>query len=105
MSKLTEEEKLSLEEETSWCGENLKSLHRKLNRIITAKNDCLSDIHFWNERFETADRKLALATRLTVCTGKEKKKGIVKALEKILEDKDKLKAFINLLENEGGELR
>jgi len=35
---------------------------------------------------------------------KRKKEGIVKSLEKILEDKDKLKAFIKLLEDEGSDL-
>ncbi len=104
MSKLTEEEMANLDEELIWCKENLKYLRRKLSRLSDAKTDCLSEIHLWNERFEKADREIALATRLTICTGKRKRKGIVKSLEKILEDKDKLKKFIKLLEDEGGEL-
>lgn len=104
MPKLTQEKKAELEEELVWCKENLRHLHRKLNRLTDARSDCLSEIHLWNERFETADREIAFATRLTVCTGKKKKEGVVKALEKILEDKDKLKKFIKLLEDEGGDL-
>ena len=104
MSKLTQEERANFEEEIIWCKENLKYLHRKLNRLTDARSDCLSEIHLWNERFEKADREIAFATRLTVCTEKKKKEGILKSLEKILEDKDKLKKFIRLLEDEGGTL-
>lgn len=103
-SKLTEEEKAALEEEIIWCRENLRFLHRKLDRIIESSSDCKTQIHLWNERFETADRKLAFSTKLTMCTGKKKKEGIIKSLEKILSDKDKLKKFIKLLEDEGGDL-
>jgi hypothetical protein len=104
MPKLTEEEKAKLEEETIWCKENLKFLHRKLNRIIEMNNDCQMEIAIWKERFEKADREIAFATKLTVYTGERKKEGILKSLEKILDDKDKLKQFIKLLEDEGGDL-
>ena len=104
MPKLTQEEKEAFEEEIIWCKENLKYLHRKLNRLTDARSDCLSEIDLWNERFEKADREIAFATRLTVCTGKRKREGIIKSLEKILSDKDKLKSFIKLLEDEGGDL-
>lgn len=99
--KLTEGEKETLEEERCWCKENLKSLYKKINNLTDVKNNLFSDIYLWKERFEKADRKLAFATRLTVCNGKKKKEGIIKSFEKILEDKDKLKQFIKLLEDEG----
>lgn len=101
MFKLTEAEKENLEEEIFWCKENLKSLVAKLSIAIDVKNNLNSDIYMWKERHERADRKLAFATKLKVYSKKDRKKeGIVKSLEKILEDKDKLKRFIKLLEDE-----
>jgi len=101
MSKLTEAEKETLEEEIFWCKENLKSLVIKLNIAIDTKNNINSDIYMWKERHERADRKLAFASKLKVYNKKEmKKEGVVKSLEGILKDKDKLKRFIKLLEDE-----
>ena len=105
MSKLTEEERANLEDELFWCRENLKILNRKKNQLIDKANDLDLEISIWQERFQKADRKYAFATKLTICgKGQIKKEGVIKALEKILEDKDKLKSFIKLLEDEGGDL-
>jgi len=103
--KLTEEEKEKLEEEITWCRENLRFLQGKLKRMIEAKDDLQGEISIWKDRFEKSDRRLAFATKLKVYKkGEAKKEKTVKMLESILEDKDKLKKFIALFENEGGEL-
>lgn len=104
-NKLTESERMNLEDEIFWCKKNLKSLVSQLNTIMKIKNDIISDIHFWKERHAKADRRLAFATKLTKCTGKKREEGVVRSLKGILEDKDKLKAFIRLLEEEGGDLK
>ena len=105
MAKLTEDEKADLEDELFWCRENLKPIVREITHLKKEMNDLLLRHYEWKERFETADRKYALGTKLTICgKGRMKKEGFIKALEKILEDKDKLKSFIKLLEDEGGGL-
>ena len=97
MSELTEAEKETLEEEKVWCRENIKYLNEKLSIITDTRNSILNHTFLWKERYERADRKLAFDTKLIVIEkGKEKKESVVRSLEKILEDKDKLKEFIKL---------
>ena len=106
MPKLTEEKKADLEDELFWCREHLKPIVRKINHLKYEMNNLRLEHYEWKERFEAADRKYAFGTKLTICSKKEKmKKGVVKALEEILNDKDRLKSFIKLLEDEGGELK
>ena len=100
--ELTEEEKEILEEELCWAKKKLEELFKKINSLIDEKNAYLLEYTGWERRFKVADRKYALATKLTIVgKGKSgKEDGVVKSLEKILNDKDKLKKFIALLEEE-----
>jgi len=106
--QLTQEEKANLEDEIWWCRENIKSINARLSVLTDAKNNLHGELSMWKERHAKADMKYALATKLTIYSSnesKEKKVGITKALESILENKDKLKKFIELLEMEGGDLK
>ena len=105
MPKLTEDEKESLEEEMVWCKEVLTGIVAKINKLTNERDVYTCEYREWKQRFELADRKYAIATKLTIYGKEERKKeGVVKSLENILKDKDKLKRFIKLLENEGGNL-
>jgi predicted nuclease with TOPRIM domain len=97
-TELSREEIDSLNEERIWCRENLKTVNKELNDLIMQRNKCLDKFLQWKRRFERADRKLALATKLTIVKprGPQPKD----ALEKVLQDKDKTQQLIDLLTNE-----
>ena len=97
MSKLTEEEKEALEEELLTCRNNLKVLNEDLQAITKLKKERWSEFVYWRDKFNFIDRKLAFDSKLVIMkkgsSGKERN-----YLKSILKDKEKLKGFIEMLE-------
>ena len=90
-----------LNEEKVWCMENLRFLTQEYNRLIDEKNRCGGEVSKWTSRYETADRKLAMATKLTIVDVKRRSKDpSVRALEKVLKDPSQAQALIDLLREE-----
>ena len=98
---ISEEEEDFLLEEKVWCMENLRFLTQEYNRLIDEKNRCGAKVAKWTGRYEKADRKLAMATKLTVVDVKKRSKDPdVRALERVLKDPSQAQALIDLLREE-----
>ena len=98
MYKISYEEEDSLNEEKVWCMENLRFLSKEIDELVTRKNECYNELLKWKDRYEKADWRLAMATKLTIVSAKgETKDPSVRALEKVLKDPGQAQALIDLL--------
>jgi len=94
---MTEGEISSLEEEKNLCLGKLRAYTSTLTDLNRQKEEVWSKYCEWKERYEKADMKLALETKLTVI---KKGKGREDSLHTILKDKKKVKELIRLLKEE-----
>lgn len=96
--KLSHEEESFLLEERAECFGKIKELYKELHRTITVKNILENKIINLKIQHNEADRKLALANKLTVITKASKKSKEESSMEALLKDPAKIAELIGLLE-------
>lgn len=100
MATITPEEEESLRKEMEYCKHRLYPLQRRMKRIEKQRKKYSDLIMELVERHNRADRKLAEVYKLRKVGKVGKKKSLLRSLESLLLNKDKLDMLIRLLENE-----
>jgi len=96
---MTEDEKLSLEEEMDLCLNHLRFYAAVLDSLNREKEKVWTKYCEWKKRYEDADMKLALETKLTIVK-RGRRSETADSLETVLADKEKVKKLIKLLREE-----
>ena len=96
---MTEEEKDLLKETKARSARSMVSIGKELKELAEAKKRLLDMYFDYKRRFEDADMKLALETKLTVVK-RGRKSETTDSLEAVLQNKEKVKKLIILLREE-----
>ena len=95
---LSYEEESFLLEEKIQCAKEIKDLQTRLWGALQLKNRLESKIVNVHLRHNEADRKLAMANKLTIVGKAKRKSNDASAMEKLLKNPVKLAELIGLLE-------
>lgn len=100
MATITPEEEELLKKEMEYCKHRLYPLQRRMRRFEIQRKKYSDLIMELIERHNRADRRLAEVYKLRKVSKVRKKQSLLKSLESLLLNKDKLDMLIQLLENE-----